>query len=384
MPNSIPRREWLKRTSLAALGLCFSLPGLAGPQDATNPPPVWPGLEGAKINLGSNENPYGISPMAREAILEMIPRANRYSFNIPYLENCRATIAAFHGVARENILLTAGSGEVLSLTGHYFYKPGANLVTADPTFFLLPSLAKKLGYSVKAVPVGADMGIDLSALAGAIDSNTSLVYLVNPNNPTGTLLRPAAIKGFCLEAANKTAILIDEAYLDFLDAPDNESMIATAAAHPNIMVTRTFSKIHGMAGLRMGYVISHPDRIRQLEDIYFNESQIAISNLTMAAALASLRDDQHRSQSRQNNAAARLYTQTSLEQLGIHCIGSHTNFMLFHLGDYPGNFAEFMLTKNIILRSNEYLGEKWCRVSMGTMEEMKQFITVMKQTWKQG
>jgi histidinol-phosphate aminotransferase len=219
-------------------------------------------------------------------------------------------------------------------------------------------------------------------MLGAINTDTQLVYVVNPNNPTGTLLKPASVKQFCQEAAKKTTVLVDEAYLDFIDPPDNESMIPLAISDPNVLVTRTFSKIHGMAGLRMGYVISHPSRIQQLEKTYFTESQIAICNLTLAAALASLQDEQHRVESKQKNAAARDYTFNALQSMNISCIPSHTNFMLFHLGNYPGNFAEFMLKKNIILRSNEYLGEKWCRVSIGTMDEMQQFIKVMKQEWK--
>ncbi|HTQ27408.1 MAG TPA: histidinol-phosphate transaminase, partial [Puia sp.] len=340
------------------------------------------GSDKGMINLGSNENPYGISPKARQAIIELLPLANRYSFNIPSLKTCRSTLAKFHGLSSENILLTAGSGIVLDLGVRYFYKPGGNIVTAEPTFFILPNTAKKLGLGVNAVPVGRDRGLDLDAMMSAINQDTQLIYIVNPNNPTGTVLMPSTLKSFCIEASKKTAIMIDEAYMDFLDAPYNESMIPLAASNPNVLVTRTFSKIHGMAGLRMGYVIGHPSRIRQLEDNYFNESQIAICNLTLAAGMASLQDEGHRQLCKQKNAAAREYTVKSLEAMNLHCIPSYTNFLLFSLDGFTGNFAEYMLTQNIILRSNEYLGEKWCRVSIGTMEEMQQFMKVMHQTWQ--
>ncbi len=378
MPATLDRREWLKRSSLAALGLGFSFPAITKAESAHH----FFNTETPMINLGSNENPYGISPKSKQAVLDMLPWANRYSFNIPDLKNSRAIVAKYYGVSVENILLTAGSGEVLAASAHYFYKTGGNMVTADPTFFVLPNAVKALGMTVNAVPVGSDNGLDLSKMLSAINGDTQLVYMVNPNNPTGTLLKPAAVKQFCEEASKKTAVLIDEAYLDFIDAPDNESMIPLAVNNPNVLVTRTFSKIHGMAGLRMGFVISHPSRIKELEKTYFTESQIAICNLTLAAALASLQDEQHRLESKQKNAAAREYTFKALQSMNIHCVPSYTNFMLFHLGAYPGNFAEFMLKKNIILRSNEYLGEKWCRVSIGTMDEMQQFIKVMKQEWK--
>jgi histidinol-phosphate aminotransferase len=381
MSSSIKRRDWFKQTSFAALGLGLSLPSFAN--DIEGLPRKKFDSEKAVVNLSSNENPYGMSPKAKQAIIEMIPSANRYSFNISSLKDCRTTIAKYYGVDEENILLTAGSGVVLDLVPRFLYKPNTNIVAADPTFFILPATAKKIGFDVKLVPVDSGRGIDLPAMLGAINNDTQLVYLVNPNNPTGTLLKPFAMKQFCEEASKKTAVLIDEAYLDFLDAPDNESMIPLAAKNPNVMVTRTFSKIHGLAGLRMGYIISHPSRIKQLEQSVFTESQIAISDLTLAAALASIQDEQHRVQCKQKNAAARDYTIRSLKEMNIHAIPSVTNFILFPLGKYEGNFADFMLTKNIYLRSNTYFGEKCCRVSVGTMEEMQQFIKVMKENWKQ-
>lgn len=313
----------------------------------------------------------------------MMPFANRYSFNVDGLKDCQATIARYYGVEKENILLTAGSSIVLDFCARFFYKTGGNIVAADPTFFVLPATAKKLGLIVNAVPIDSNRKIDLSAMLSTINNDTQLVYLVNPNNPTGTLLKPDAMKSFCAEASKKSAVLIDEAYLDFLDAPDNESMIPLAAGNPNILVTRTFSKIHGMAGMRMGFVISHPDRIKQLEQALFNESQVAISNLTLAAALASLQDEEHRAYCKQKNATSRDYAFKSLKEMKFDPIPSVTNFILFPIGnDYEGNFADFMLTKNIYLRSATYFGQKCCRVSVGTLDEMQQFIKVMKETWK--
>ncbi|HVM86667.1 MAG TPA: histidinol-phosphate transaminase, partial [Puia sp.] len=261
MPSSIKRRDWFKQTSFAALGLGLSFRSFA--EDVEGLPQKNFDSQRGIINLSSNENPYGISPKSKQAIIEMIPSASRYSFNIESLKDCRATIAKYYGVEEENILLTAGSSIVLDFSARFFYKPGGNLVTADPTFFILPATAKKIGYSVNAVPVGADRVINLSGMLSAINNDTQLIYLVNPNNPTGTLLKPDVMKNFCQEASKKSPVLIDEAYLDFLDAPDNESMIPLAAKNPNILVTRTFSKIHGMAGLRIGYVVSHPSRIKQ-------------------------------------------------------------------------------------------------------------------------
>jgi histidinol-phosphate aminotransferase len=378
MSNTLHRRDWLRQSTLATLGIGISLGSLANEEGITRNF----GTEKGLINLGSNENPYGISPRSRQAIIDMIPFSNRYSFNIPSLKSCRSYFAKYFGVYPDNILLTAGSGVVLDLSTRFFYKPGGNIVTVEPTFFILPNLARKLGMTVNAVPVGEDRGVDLPAMMQAVNSDTQLIYIVNPNNPTGTVLLPQKLRQFCAEASAKTPVLIDEAYMDFLDPPYNESMIPQAVQNPNLLITRTFSKIHGMAGLRLGCVISHPSRIKELEQNLFNETQIGISDLTLAAGMASIQDEAHRNTCKQKIAAAREFTTRSLESMGLHCIPSHANFLLFSLSDFTGNFANYMLTQNILLRSNEYLGQKWCRVSIGTMEEMQQFIRVMKQTWK--
>jgi histidinol-phosphate aminotransferase len=178
-------------------------------------------------------------------------------------------------------------------------------------------------------------------------------------------------------------VLIDEAYIDFLNPPDNESMFSLTSSNPNVAVVRTFSKIHGMAGLRIGFLVGHPDLIRSLEANYFQHTQIAISNLSQAAALASLKDEQHRQSCKMKNAEAREFTLHALQDLHIRCIPSFTNFMFFSLGDYKGDFAQDMLSKNgIILRSSVYGDGKWGRVSIGTLDEMRKFAAVMQATWK--
>ena len=179
-------------------------------------------------------------------------------------------------------------------------------------------------------------------------------------------------------------MIIDEAYIDFLNAPYNESMIGLIDKNPNIIILRTFSKIHAMAGLRVGFVIAHPTVIKQLEPNYFQNSQFAVSNLALTAAQASLGDEDHRRMCKQKNEAVRAYTYGAMKQMGIRCIPSYTNFMFFHLGNYTGDFTQDMLTKNnVILRSSVQPDGKWGRVSMGTMDEMKKFVGIMQQMhWK--
>jgi histidinol-phosphate aminotransferase len=373
MPANIHRRQWLKESSMAALGLGFSLRSMANEEGITRNF----GSEKDLINLGSNENPYGISPKSRQAIMDMMGLANRYQFNVASLQGFRKQLAERFNLGEDNILITAGSGEGLGLLARYFSK--GNIVTAFPTFGILPNTAKRLHTEVKEIPLNYEKAHDLPAMLSAINNDTSLVYLVNPANPTSTVLSPASLKNFCNEASRKAVVLLDEAYIDYADAPNNESMLLLIAANPNVIVMRTFSKIHAMAGLRMGFIAAHPTLIKKLEDAYFTSSSYCLSNLTMAAAMESLNDNQHRQLSKQKNDAAKKYTFDELTRLGYRCIPSSTNFMFFNLKDYAGDFAQDMAKKNILLRYNQYPDGKWCRVSLGTLEEMQQFVRVMQQ-----
>lgn len=376
MSASINRRDWLKTNSLAALTLGFSLPSMANEEGLLRNF----GREQGLINLGSNENPYGISPKAKEAILEMINEAHRYQFNVASLQNFEKTIADYYKISGSQVLATAGSGDALGKLARHFTK--GSLVTATPTFATLPNTAKKLGTKVIEVPLTAQKTHDLPAMLKAIDGNTQMVYICNPANPSSTIVSSMKLVDFCIEAAKKAVVIVDEAYIDFLDAPDNLSMIGLIDKNPNVMVVRTFSKIHAMAGLRVGFVAGHASLIKKLNDNHFSNSKMNISNLAAAAALASLKDESHTTYCKQQNAIARDYTFRSLKEMKIDCIPSYTNFLFFPLGNYPGDFSKDMLAKNVILRSGTYPDGKWARVSVGTMDEMKQFISLMRADWK--
>jgi histidinol-phosphate aminotransferase len=366
------RREWLKQGTFAALGLGVSLHSLGNEEGLLRSFGKNEGL----INLGSNENPYGISPRAREAILGMIGEANRYQFNVKELQNFKNELAEFYGVSPQHLLVTAGSGEGLNLLARYFTT--GNIVTAKPTFGILPNTAKRLGIEVLEVPVTFEKVHDLGAMRKSVNNNTSLVYIVNPANPTGTIVGTKELKEFCEEVSKKTVVLVDEAYQEFIDISGKESMINLALNNPNILVIKTFSKIHAMAGLRVGFVIGHPSLIQKLQDQYFGNTQNCVSNLSMAAALASLKDKLHCQESRQKNDAARSYAFSELKNMGYRCHPSHTNFLFFNLGDHKGDFSQQMLAKKIVVRSSGYDDGQWCRVSIGTMDEMKTFCSTLE------
>lgn len=367
------RREWLKKSTVAALGLGLSLRSLANEEGLLRNDPRTAGL----LNLGSNENPYGISPKAKEVIRGLIGEANRYQYNVTSVSNFRNELADHYGIHRDQLLITPGSGEGLIRLARYYGQRG-NIVTADPTFPTLPAVAESIGAKVIRVPLTTDKVHDLEALQSAITSETSLVYLCNPANPTATMLKHDVIRDFCLEVSKKTAVLIDEAYIDYLTAPDNRSLAYLVADNPNIIVIRTFSKIHAMAGMRIGFTIAHPTLSKALYDSEYQRSMFGCAVPSMGAALTSLKDEAHQDMSREKNAFARTYTYDTLKKMGYLIYPSHTNFLFFKLADYKGDFAADMLNKNIVLRSSDYADGKWCRVSVGTLDEMKKFIAEMR------
>ena len=373
MPIHPSRRQWLKQTSIAALGLGLSFRSMGNEDGITR----LFGAEKGLINLGSNENPYGISSKARQAILDMMAQVNRYQFNVPSLQSFRNKLGNYYKVSENQVLVTPGSGDGLNLIARHFNK--GNLVTADITFGILPNTAKKIGTKVIEVPLTKEKLHDLPAMLAAINQDTQLVYICNPANPTATLLKSAALKSFCEEASKKAVVLIDEAYNDFLELPENESMISLIDKNPNVMVIRTFSKIHAMAGLRIGFIIGHASLIGKMQNNYFQSSQFAVSNLSLAAAMASLGDEEHKAMSKQKNEAARKYTMEEMKKLGIEYIPSYTNFIFYPVKKYTSDYASDMLGKHkILLRANNYNDGQWARVSIGTLEEMKVFCSTLK------
>ncbi len=376
MSVTIHRRDWLKKNSLAALALGFALPSMGNEEGLLRNFGAAQGL----LNLGANENPYGISPMAKEAILGMLGEANRYQFNVASLQDFEKQLAAYCKVGDDQVICTAGSGEALIRLARHFNK--GNLVTATPTFAALPNTAKKIGTQVIEVPLTKEKVHDLPAMLRAMNKDTGLVYICNPANPSSTLLPSKQLQEFCIAASQKAVVVVDEAYIDFLDQPEEESVISLVNNHPNILVVRTFSKIHAMAGLRIGYTVGHPTLIDQLEGSFFTQSKMNISNLTITAAMASMKDPGYLMDCKRKNEVAKNYTIKALAAFGITCIPSYTNFIFFPLGNYPGNFAQDMLARKTIVRSENYADGKWARVSLGTKDEMQQFISIFRENSK--
>lgn len=368
------RRDWLKQSTFAALGLGISLRSLANEEGL----PRQFGSELGIINLGSNENPYGISPYAKKAITDLLGEANRYQYNIASLKNFKKEVAAYFKLMPEQILLMPGSGEGLNLLARYY--ADGNIVIGDPTFMILPRTAKTIGTTIVEVPLTADKVHDLDAMMKAINEKTKLVYICNPANPTTTILKTDALKNFCEEASKKTVVVLDEAYMDYADPNETQTMLPLIETNPNIVILRTFSKIHAMAGMRMGFVAAHPSVIEKFGTNLFSNTQFCTSSLTQTAVLASIKDEGHRNECKMKNAAARKYTIDELKKMDYKVADSHTNFLFFQLKNFKGDFAKEMLDKhNILLRSYDRKDGNYCRVSLGTIDEMKQFMKIFRE-----
>jgi len=362
------RRNWLKQTSLGIVGLGiipFERFAISTREDIIDEKDV------SLIRLRSNENPYGPSVSARNAMRDSINVSNRYNWELS--DELIGAIAQKHNLTDQNIVLGAGSSEILNLVALYCSKKTGNLIIADTTFDYWTVTAENAGLEKIAIPLTADKKHDLSAMLNAIDADTRLIYICNPNNPTGTICASEALLNFINEATKRTKVLVDEAYLDYTDQPSLANLVTE---NKNIIIAKTFSKIYGLAGSRIGYALAHPETIMEMNQLQFSANG-SVSVVSVSGALASLRDNKFTAETILLNAEARKYTIEQLEHLKIRCIPSHTNFVYFSLENYNKDFFE-QLKKNNILGTKIYEEKgKWSRITIGTMKEMKQFIKAL-------
>jgi histidinol-phosphate aminotransferase len=274
-----------------------------------------------EIRLSANENPYGPSPTAFDAMRDALSKAWRYPDESQ--DALIETIAKSHSVSPGQVLLGDGSSEILKLTAAAFTGPTRKLVMAAPTFEAVGTAAHVAGAEVVNVPLDASYAHDvakMSAIAGA-----GLIYICNPNNPTGSITPRAAVRELLTKAPSAAAILVDEAYFHYASSSDYESVIPLIASRPNLIVARTFSKVYGMAGLRCGYAISSRETIKLLAA---QQPWDSINIMAIAAAQASLGDTQHVIEGRKRNAATKADVVASLKKLGYEIIPSETNFIM--------------------------------------------------------
>lgn len=358
------RREWLKTTSVVLAGLGFTPQLFSAERKKFFPADA--------ILLNSNENAYGPSPAARKAMAEALSNSNRYPDDqIPKLKQ---QLADFWQVTSANILMGAGSSEILGLTSILVSSTKGKVIIAEPSYRVWNNQAESFGLQFVRVPLNGEKMLDLEKMMSNIDSNTRLMYVCNPNNPTGIYLDNVKLRDFVTECSKKCMVMVDEAYTEFANIPSLKDL---AVQHRNIIVAKTFSKIYGLAGARVGYAIAHTDTIKKLSS-FQPWSDVGVSMVSAAAASAALNDEAFVKDCRQKTATAREICYSTFKELGFDYIPSHTSFVLFNIDRIKGDFSARMQEKNIYVQHRNHFGGKWCRVSMGTIEEMKEFCTTLK------
>lgn len=323
------------------------------------------------IKLASNENPLGPSPKALQAMRVAIERAHFYPDGGGYY--LRTAIAERLGVARENIILGNGSNEIIEFLGHAFLSPGDDIVTADHAFAVYRLMAQLFGARTIEVPERPGMRHDLLAMAAAITPRTRQLFVANPNNPTGTIVSAEEIDEFMALVPEQVVVVFDEAYHEFLDEPP-DTLRYVREGRDRVVILRTFSKIQGLANLRIGYGIATPDMVRLLEKTRqpFNANGIA-----QAAALAALGDADHMAHTKAVTDEGRARLQGAFAEMGLPFVPSYANFVLVDVGDAAAVFKA-LLAQGIIVRAmGSYKLPGWIRVSIGTRQENERFLAAL-------
>jgi len=387
MIKKINRRDWLKSGLLAAGSIALT-PAMAMSKGVKNSAPLlnassimkesFPNfkMDEARImaRLSANENPYGPAPAVVKAISESVALGNRYGHSDAAI--LIAMIAEKEGVTPEHIMLGPGSSDLLEKTAFVRFMNGGNIVSADPSYMSLINTAQSLGASWKPVKLTADYAHDLDAMEKAVDSETNLVYICNPNNPTGSITDPVKLKAFCTKVSAKTPVFVDEAYLEFLDKPENHSMVGLVAEGKDVIVARTFSKVHGMAGLRIGYIVAQPERLKSITSLVRSTMGLCVTSLR--GAIASMKEERFLADCRKLNTECRDYVLGEITALGYESIPSSTSFMIFPIKMEGQKFMKGMYDGGVGIRVFNIDAKPWCRVSMGTMSEMELFVQTFK------
>lgn len=322
------------------------------------------------VKLASNENPLGMSPKAKLAVLAAIDGVERYPDQFDLIK----AVAAKAGVAQGQVVLGNGSNDVLDLVARVFLAPGRSAIFAQHAFAVYPLATLSIGAELIAVPA-KNYGHDLAAMRAAIRPDTRLIWIANPNNPTGNFLPYPEVRAFLDSVPRDVVVVLDEAYNDYLPPADRVDVADWIKDFPNLVVCRTLSKIYGLAGLRIGYALASAEvadlmnRVRQP----FN-----VNNLALAGAIAALADDEFLQASYELNRAGMAQIVAGLEKLGLEYIKPHGNFVTFKVGDAAA-VNQKLLEQGVIVRPIAGYGlPEWLRVTIGTAAENSRFLEALE------
>jgi histidinol-phosphate aminotransferase len=332
---------------------------------------------GGAIKLASNENPLGPSPRAVEAVRRLLGGVHRYPDGASFA--LRAKLATRLGVGPEQLVFGCGGDEILELVAKSFLGPGDEAVFAWPSFAMYPIVTRGMGATPVAVPLDRDLVHDLDAMRAAVSQRTRVVFVCNPNNPTGTSVGAAAFDRFAERLPDDVVLLVDEAYVDFARRPDFPDALAWIARRPGTLVLRTFSKIAGLAGLRVGYGVGDAQLIGWLERA---RHPFNVNLLAEAAAAAALDDREHLERTVRMNAEGVDYLRRELGALGIETWPSEANFVLARPG--PGTY-ERLLREGVIVRPLAGFGmPEHVRITVGLPEENERLVKALRRLVEEG
>ena len=368
MNNQISRRNLIKL--LGVSGMTLPLSGIANPtekriskrKDHHSP-----------IKLSSNENPYGPSTNVRNAIIDAFDEACRYPYN--RVAELEAMIAKKEGVDPNMVLVTGGSNEALRATGRYYGIEKKEIIACKPTYLALMTYAEDFGCKINWVPLDNDLKFDLDEIARRTTNNTSMVFICNPNNPTGTMVGAKELEDFCISTSKKTCVFVDEAYYDYSIMDGYPTMTKLVKKGHDVIVSRTFSKIYGLAGVRIGYIISSPKTIANIKKCTMTGTNM----LATHAAIAAYSEDKFFEYSLKKNKEGLKYLYGLFNELGLDYKESKTNFVFFKTGHHIDKVAKFMKDKGVLIGRPFPPYYEWCRISTGKIEDLKVFGEKLKE-----
>ncbi|HEX9456812.1 MAG TPA: histidinol-phosphate transaminase [Candidatus Acidoferrum sp.] len=326
------------------------------------------------VKLASNENPLGPSPLAVEAIQRALADSNRYPDGGSFL--LHEKLSGRHKMPPENIFIGLGSSELIDLAARALLRPGLEGITSNGSFALFRISIRASGAKLIETPL-KDYTFDLGAMARAITADTRVIYIANPNNPTGTMFNADAFDAFLEKVPDHVLVVLDEAYCDYVERTDYSRSLERVRQGHNLLVLRTFSKVHGLAGLRLGYGIGPAEFLAEINKL---RTPFNTSNLAQAAALAALDDYEHVRRSIRSNREGLQQMQAGLAALDIQAIPSFANFVLVELGTDANPVSEELLKLGVIVRPMRWMRfPNAIRVTVGTREENEKFLRAMAQ-----
>ncbi len=368
----VSRRGFLFLTGIGAGRQAFAATGALKGSSAFSQASLLASTSSSFVKIDSNENPYGPSSKALEAMQASFGQSGRYASNTSELVRA---LCNHHGVSGQMLDVGYGSSEILKMAAEAFLQPGKNVITAQPTYEASSRYGSVYGASTVRVPLDAQYRHDLRAMRAAVDQSTGMVYICNPNNPTATVVSAEAVKSFVDSLPPGIPVVIDEAYHHYVDDPSYASAFALVKQGKPVVVTRTFSKIYGMAGLRLGYAVGREDLIGEMSSykIWLNTN-----TLTVAAALASLNDREFVEKNRKLNAAARKYVEDQVTGMGLGYVPSQANFLMIDLKRDMSSVNYALRSRGVHAGRPFHPLNQHLRVTVGTLEEMKRFVEELK------